>query len=75
MLLWKGDECMAEKDVNVYSEISSVVREIKSVLDTARSNVAKQVNSELLNTYWTLEESFVNTSNPPRTEPIMASRH
>ncbi len=45
---------MAEKDVNIYSEISSVVREIKSVLDTARSNVARQVNSELLNTYWNI---------------------
>ena len=28
-----------------------IVAEIKTVLDSARSNVARQVNSELLNTY------------------------
>lgn len=28
--------------------------EIKAVLDNARSNVARQVNSELLNTYWNI---------------------
>lgn len=34
------------------SELSPVVQEIRSVLENARSNVARQVNSELLNTYW-----------------------
>ena len=34
--------------------MSGMVAEIKTVLDTARSNVARQVNSELLNTYWNI---------------------
>ena len=45
---------MAEKDLVVASEMSPVLQEIKVVLDTARSNVAQQVNSELLNTYWNI---------------------
>jgi len=36
------------------SELSPIVQEIRAVLDTARSNVARQVNSELLNTYWNI---------------------
>lgn len=35
-------------------EISTVIQEIKSVLDSARTNVARQVNTELLNTYWNI---------------------
>lgn len=34
------------------NDLSPVVQEIRSVLENARSNVARQVNSELLNTYW-----------------------
>lgn len=34
------------------SDLSPVVQEIRSVLENARGNVARQVNSELLNTYW-----------------------
>ena len=36
------------------NEMTSVVAEIKTVLDAARGNVARQVNSELLNTYWNI---------------------
>ena len=32
--------------------VDDIVAEIKTVLESARSNVARQVNSELLNTYW-----------------------
>ncbi len=32
--------------------ILEVVQEIKAVLDLARSKVAREVNNELLNTYW-----------------------
>ncbi len=35
-------------------ELTSVVQEVKTVLTTARQNVATQVNSELLNTYWNI---------------------
>lgn len=42
---------MAEKLMSA-SEKSPILQEIKSVLDTARGNVARQVNSELLNAYW-----------------------
>lgn len=36
------------------SDFLPVVQEIRQVLDNARSNVARQVNSELLNTYWNI---------------------
>ena len=45
---------MAEKDLVVTSEMSPVLQEIKTILDTARNNVARQVNNELLNTYWNI---------------------
>ena len=35
-------------------ELTPIIQEIKSVLDTARSHVAQQVNNELLNTYWNI---------------------
>lgn len=38
----------------VNTEMFPVLREIKNILNTARSNVARQVNSELLNTYWNI---------------------
>ena len=34
--------------------INSIVAEIKTILDAARSSVARQINSELLNTYWNI---------------------
>ncbi len=34
--------------------VSDVVLQIRSVLDLARSNVAREVNNELLNTYWNI---------------------
>jgi len=34
--------------------LTGIVAEIKTVLESARSNVARQVNSELLNTYWNI---------------------
>ncbi len=45
---------MADTHLNVPTEMSPILQEIKSVLDTARSNVARQVNSELLGTYWNI---------------------
>jgi len=36
------------------SDIFSIVQEIKTVLNTARYNVARQVNNELLRTYWNI---------------------
>lgn len=36
------------------STIVSIVQEIRSIIDTARNNVAKQVNDELLRTYWNI---------------------
>lgn len=36
------------------SAIVPVVKEIRSILDTARNNVAHQVNNELLCTYWNI---------------------
>ena len=34
--------------------MNGIVAEIKTVLESARSNVARQVNNELLNTYWNI---------------------
>lgn len=45
---------MANNELITTTEISQVIGEIKSVLTTARNNVARQVNSELLNTYWNI---------------------
>ena len=45
---------MSDNKLSIAAEMSPVLQEIKSVLDTARSNVARQVNSELLNTYWNI---------------------
>ena len=45
---------MLDKDLMLSPEMSLIVKEIKTILDTARSNVARQVNNELLNTYWNI---------------------
>ena len=45
---------MTDKDLVIKSDISPILQEIKTVLDTARSNVARQVNNELLKTYWNI---------------------
>lgn len=37
-----------------YSELSSVVKQVKSFLHEARSNVSNQVNAELLKAYWNI---------------------
>ena len=36
------------------NEMSLVVQEVRSILDNAREKVAKQVNNELLLTYWNI---------------------
>ena len=45
---------MENKNLPEKSTIVPVVKEIRSILDTARNNVAQQVNNELLNTYWNI---------------------
>ena len=45
---------MDKKELIPGSDLSPVVQEIRSVLENARCNVARQVNSELLNTYWNI---------------------
>ena len=41
-------------DIASYKNMTPILQEIKVILDTARNNVAHQVNSELLNTYWNI---------------------
>ena len=41
------------------ANIRTIVKEIKTVLEEARSNVAKQVNNELLNSYWNIGRIIV----------------
>lgn len=50
----KGVVSMNNKEVQISNEMSEVVQEIKMILDTARKNVAHQVNNELLHTYWNI---------------------
>ena len=45
---------MDENSLNISPDVSSVISEIRSVIDNARNNVARQVNTELLNTYWNI---------------------
>ena len=45
---------MKENKSLIAPSMSGVVAEIKTVLESARSNVARQVNSELVNTYWNI---------------------
>ena len=45
---------MTDQNLLSTSEIVPVIQEIKSILHTARNNVARQVNKELLNTYWNI---------------------
>ena len=51
--------------------MSGIVAEIKTVLDSARSNVARQVNNVLLNTYWNIGRII---SEHEQTVPTMESR-
>lgn len=45
---------MENTNLTERSAIVPVVKEIRSILDTARNSVARQVNNELLNTYWNI---------------------
>ena len=45
---------MSDSNLSLELELTSVVQEVKTVLTTARQNVATQVNSELLNTNWNI---------------------
>lgn len=43
-----------KEELTAGSTLPGVVREIRSVLETSRSNAAQQVNQELLNAYWSI---------------------
>lgn len=61
---------MGEKDLIITSELSPIVEEIKTVMETARKKVTRQVNSELLNTYWNIGRIICEyeQSNPERAD-------
>lgn len=50
---------MNDLEKNRFDELSPAIKEIKTVLDTARNNVAVQVNNELLTSYWKIGEIIV----------------
>lgn len=60
---------MSEKELMLPEQMLPVVQEIKTVLDNARNNVARQVNSELLSTYWNIGRII---SEFEQTEPERA---
>ena len=45
---------MDEKMTTLHYELTSLVQEVRTVLESARQKVAQQVNNELLNTYWSI---------------------
>ena len=45
---------MEKKDLMLRPEISLMIQEIKTILETSRASVARQVNRELLGTYWNI---------------------
>ena len=51
-------------------EVTSIVHDIKTVLDAARANVVRQVNSELLDAYWNIGRIIVEyeQSSPERAD-------
>ncbi|HIV98154.1 MAG TPA: hypothetical protein H9745_11200 [Candidatus Agathobaculum stercoravium] len=54
--------------------LSGVINEIKEVLVSARTNVARQVNSELLTAYWNIGRIICEyeQSDPERADYINA---
>ena len=61
---------MDENSLYAKNEMNLVIQEVKAVLDNARNNVAHQVNSELLNTYWNIGRIICEyeQSEPGRAE-------
>lgn len=61
---------MKEQDAILSSQFSLVVNEIRTVLDSARYNVAQQVNKEILTTYWTIGRIICEyeQTNPNRAD-------
>ena len=68
--LRKGGNTLDTKELPIQETMPILVQEIKSVLENARNNVARQVNNELLNTYWNIGKIIVNheQSNPYRAD-------
>lgn len=63
-----------EQDNTALEALSPVVREIKSILQAARGSVARQVNSELLNTYWRIGEIIVRYEQNDRIRAAYGER-
>lgn len=61
---------MGDKDFIITSELAPIVEEIRTIMEIARSNVARQVNNELLNTYWNIGRIICEyeQTNPERAD-------
>lgn len=61
---------MGDKDFIITSELAPIVEEIRTIMEIARSNVARQVNSELLTTFWNIDRNICEyeQSNPERAD-------
>lgn len=57
---------MSNEQLMAISTNDPIVQEIKTVLANARSNVAQQVNNELLNTYWNIGRIIVEYEQTER---------
>lgn len=56
------------------TDITPVVSEIKSVLESARCNVARQVNNELLQSYWKIGEIIVRYEQNDNVRAVYGDR-
>ena len=59
-----------DNNLAITPEMTSIVQDIKSVLDAARANVVRRVNSELLDAYWNIGRIIVEyeQSSPQRAD-------
>ena len=61
---------MDNHPISASMKMYAIVSEIKTILETSRSNVARQVNSELLNAYWNIGRIIAEyeQSSPDRAD-------
>jgi len=61
---------MYNNNLTTSSDMTSIIRDIKSVLDAARAKVVREVNSELLDAYWNIGRIIVEyeQSGPERAD-------
>ena len=60
--------------MNEIAKYGDMINEIKEVLQSARQNVAQQVNTELLTTYWNIGRIIVEHEQLTMVRPAQFAR-